>query len=186
MKLQEEFSETSLEVLLCWANMARNSLQMWHGFSSYQIVFGKNPNLPNIMTDKPPALEGVTTSEVLAKHLNALHAARRAFIQSEADERIRRALRCKVRASEQVFENGDRVFYKREGHEKWLGPGKVVFQDGRVIFIRHGGIFVRVSPNRLVKAGKEFDLKVEEKPENMITERNPNKVQLTNITVWGK
>ena len=28
-----------------------------------------------------------------------------------------------------------------------------MFQDGKVIFVRHGGVFVRVSPNRLCKAG---------------------------------
>jgi hypothetical protein len=126
---------------------------MWHGLSSYQLVFGKNPNSPNIITDKPPALQGTTTSEVLAKHLNALHASRRAFIQSESDERIRRALRGKVRASEQRFTNGELVYYKRQGHERWLGPAKVVFQDGKVVFVRHGGTFVRVSPNHLLKAG---------------------------------
>ena len=87
---------------------------------------------------------------------NALHAARQAFIQSEADEKIRRALRCKIRASEQVFEHGDRVYYKRSDQDRWLGPGKVVFQDGRVVFVRHGGTFVRVSPNRLIKAGNEL------------------------------
>ena len=43
------------------------------------------------------------------------------------------------------------MFYKREGKEKWLGPGKVVFQDGPVLFVRHGSVFVRVSPNRLCK-----------------------------------
>ena len=42
-------------------------------------------------------------------------------------------------------------FYKREGKDRWLGPANVVFQDGKVVFIRHGGIFVRVSPNRLTK-----------------------------------
>ena len=31
-------------------------------------------------------------------------------------------------------------------------PGKVVFQDGKVVFIRHGCTFVRVSPNWLHKA----------------------------------
>ena len=131
--------------------MARNSLQMWNGYSSHQLVSGENPNLPNIMNDNLPALEGTTSSEVFAKHLNALHAARKIFIKTEADTRIRRALRNKVRASEQIFENGDRVFYKWEGQEHWLGPGKVVFQDGKVVFVRHGGIFVRVSPNRLQK-----------------------------------
>ena len=43
------------------------------------------------------------------------------------------------------------MFYKREGKEKWKGPGKVVFQDGKVVFVRHGSVFVRVPSNRLCK-----------------------------------
>ena len=38
--------------------------------------------------------------------------------------------------------------------EKTRGPATVVFQDGKVVFVRHGGIFVRVSPNRLSKGDK--------------------------------
>lgn len=156
LKMEEQCPGTPLDISLCWANMAKNSLQMYHGYSSYQLVFGKNPNLPNVIGDKIPALEGKTSSEILARHLNGLHSARRAFVETETDERIRRALRCKIRSSDQNFENGDRVYYKREGQEKWLGPGKVVFQDGCVVFVRHGGTFVRVSPNRLIKAGEEL------------------------------
>ena len=155
-KLKEQHPKTDLQVLLCWANMAKNSLQMCHGFSSHQLVFGQNPNLPNVLTDRPPAIQGMTTSEVLSKHLNALHSARRSFIESEACERVRRALRCKMRASEEKYDHGDRVYYKRESQERWMGPAKVVFQDGKVVFIRHGGVFVRVSPNRLMKVGREF------------------------------
>ena len=106
-------------------------------------------------------MEGVTTSESLAKHLNALHSARKAFIESEANERVRRALRGKVRASEQRYNHGDLVYYKRDGSERWLGPGKVVFQDGGVIFVRHGGAFVRVSPNRLTKGIQQDDVQSE-------------------------
>ena len=160
LKLEEENQHTDSGTLLCWANMARNSLQMWNGFSSHQLVFGQNPNLPGIMTDRLPALEGKTSSEVFAKHLNALHEARRAYIQTESNERVRRALRTKVRAAEQTFEKGDPVFYKREGKEKWLGPAHVLFQDGKVVFVRHGGIIIRVSPNRLTKI---FDKPVEKK-----------------------
>ena len=107
------------------------------------------------MTDNIPALEGSTSSETLAKHINALHSSRQAFIKSESDERVRRALRHKIRASEQKFNNGDRVYYKRQGSEKYLGPGKVVFQDGKVVFVRHGGVFVRVSPTHLIKDTSE-------------------------------
>lgn len=156
LKLCEQCPRTPVEILLCWAVNAKNSLQMWHGFSSYQLVFGRNPNLPNVMHEGPPALDGKTTSDTLARHLNALHEARKAFVESEASERIRRALRSKITASEERFSNGDLVYYKREGKEKWLGPGKVVFQDGKVIFVRHQNSFVRVSPNRLIKANYLF------------------------------
>ena len=102
-------------------------------------------------------LEGSTSSETFAQHLNALHAARMAYIESETSERIRRALRHKVRAAEEICENGDVVYYKRESKERWLGPATVVFQDGIVVFVRHGGIFVRMSPNRLRHTTRHTD-----------------------------
>ena len=77
-------------------------------------------------------------------------------------------------ASEQVFENGDRVFYKREGKERWLGPGKVVFQDGKVVFVRHGGVFVRVSPNRLQKVNSYLTDEDERKTQHSIEEKHDN------------
>ena len=157
-KLEDEPYGADSETLPCWANMARNCLQMWNGFSSHQLVFGTKPNLLGITTDKLPALDDTTTIETFAKHLNTLHASRKAFIDTEANERIRQALRTKVRAAEQRYLNGDLVFYKCEGREKWLGPGKVVFHDGKVVFIRHGSVFVRMSPNRLCKISPlEYD-----------------------------
>ena len=54
-----------------------------------------------------------------------------------------------MRAAEETNVNGDAVYYKGEGKERWLGPAAVVFQDGTVVFVRNGRIFFRVSPNRL-------------------------------------
>ena len=82
------------------------------------------------------------------------HSSRRAYIETEANERIRRALRGKIRAAEDIFEKGDTVHYKREGKERWFGPATVVFQEGKVVFVRHGGIFVRVSPNRIERVNE--------------------------------
>ena len=151
-KMQADNPKTPVEVLLAWASNARNNLQMWHGFSSSQIVFGTNPVLPNIMTAAPPALDSCSTSEIFRNHLNALKSARESFVQADGDERLRRALRTKMRASEERFNPGESVYYFREGREKWLGPAKVLMQDGKVIFIRHGSEVVKVSANRLQKA----------------------------------
>ena len=156
-KLIVEYPNSPLNVLLKWANMAKNSLQMWSGYSSYQIVFGSNPKLPNVMTDRVPALEDGTEHELYSRHISALHAARREFIRTEACGRIKRALRSRIRASETVFKLGDRVYYKRENSTKWLGPGKVIGQDGKIVYVTHGGYFVRVANSRIMLASDTSD-----------------------------
>ena len=155
-KLLQDNKSLSLEVALVWAIHAKNCLHMNSGYSLYQLVFGRNPNLPNVLVDKPPALQGSTISKVFAEHINTLHSSRQAFIKSESSEKIRRALRHQIRVKNQLFTCGDSVYYKRDGEEKWRGPGKVIGQDGKVIFVRHGNIYVRVSPCRLIKKGEEF------------------------------
>ena len=86
-------------VALAWAGSAKNAFPMYGGYSSYQLVFGKNPYLPNILTDKFPALSGVTTSK------------------SVCDDWIRKALRHEVRAVERRFMQVEQVYYRREGDE---------------------------------------------------------------------
>ena len=156
-KLVQDYPKTPIIVLLRWACMAKNSLQMWSGFSSHQLVFGQNPNLPNFQVASVAALEVITKSEKFAEHMNALHAARKAFIETESCQKIKKALLHKVRTNETVFHPGDRVHYKRESSDRWLGPAKVIFQDGKVVFVRHGPVWVKVSLNRLAKVENEFN-----------------------------
>ena len=66
-KILQDDPEMPLNIALAWAINAKNNLQMWNGFSCYQLVFGQNPNIPNVMTDKPPALHGTTISQVVSK-----------------------------------------------------------------------------------------------------------------------
>ena len=175
-RLDEDYPDLSFQAKLSWAGMAKNSLQMVYGYSPNQLVFGKNPNLPDILSGSPPSFEETTSSEALAKHLNLLHASRKAFIKSEACTKIKAALRAKIRTSEEVYENGDIVYYRRAKDGKWMGPSKVVFQDGKIIFLRNGGILVRVSANRLVKAGTELSRvakeRMESDPDKEVSERH--------------
>ena len=57
----------------------------------------KNPNFPAVESNKAPALEGKTASEIVACNLNTMHAARQAFIKSESAEKLRRALHRQTR-----------------------------------------------------------------------------------------
>lgn len=49
------------------------------------------------------------------------------------------------------------MYYKRDDSNKWKGPGKVLGQDGKVVFVRHGSVYVRVHPCRLLRLEKELD-----------------------------
>lgn len=137
------------ETALSWAVMAKNCLANCHGYSSYQLVYGRNPNLPSILTDAPPALEGVTSSRTVEKHISSLHKARQAFTEAESSKRLRRALRKQTRHVPISYQTGDKVFYRRPNSDAWKGPATVMGQDGAVIFARHGGSLVRVHRCRL-------------------------------------
>ena len=89
-------------------------MQNHNGFSPIQLVLGTNPNLPSASTNRLLAMENIEKSEAVTKHLTALHAARRAFTKAESSERIHRALKHKVRVSNEFFCNGDKVSFKRD------------------------------------------------------------------------
>lgn len=155
------------DTALSWALMAKNSLHGVDGFSPQQLVFARNPNLPSILVDAPPALEGTTTSQTVGEHIAALYATRKAFTQAECSERIRRALRKQTRPTPDFCETGHKVYYKRPNCQEWKGPATVIGQDGPVIFVRHGGMVVRVHKCRMSKIDEHGSL------ESRQTDPNP-------------
>ena len=144
-------SKCSKKTALCWAIHSKNSLANVHGFSPYQLAIGYTPNLPNVLSNKLPANEDFSTSGYLSEILQSMSAARKAFIQSENSERIKRALRHNVRpSSNNKYFTGDSVYYKRNDARKWKGPGKVIGYDAQQILIKHGSVYVRVHPCRVL------------------------------------
>ena len=81
-----------LSLAVAWTVSAKNTSHNVHGYSPNQLVFGKTPNFPAVESNKPPALEGKTASEIGACNLNAMHIACQAFIKSESAEKFRKAL----------------------------------------------------------------------------------------------
>ena len=150
--LEKTIADTgcNLDMAVSWCINAKNSLQNVYGFSPFQLVFGRNPRLPGILVDRPPALDDFTTDKILRDNLNALHASRRAFLASECSEKLRRALRRNIRSSGDIkYFTGDKIYYKRAAEARWRGPAVVLGQDGQQVLVKHGGIYVRVHPCRL-------------------------------------
>ena len=129
-------SRCDLEVALAWAVSARNTLSNYSGFSPNQLVFGHNPGLPNVYTNDLPALERTQASDIVRDNLNALYEARKEFLKTESSERLSRALRHNIRASDlNDVQNGDEVFYKCAGSHEWHGPGIVIGRDGKQVLV---------------------------------------------------
>ena len=143
---------------------AKNALGNNNGYSSNQMVFGRNINLPSILTDSFPALEPTQSSEVVRMNLEAMHVARQNFIKTESSERIRRALRHKVRSfSDNHYENSEKVFYERVGFKEWRGSSTVIGGEEKIVLVRHGTAYYRCHPCHLMKVmcrGVESDDKV--------------------------
>ena len=157
-KIMKDDPKLDPTIALAWAVTAKNSFAMHGGFSSFQLVFGKEPKLPDIMTDKLPALSGTTTSESLAAHINAMYAGRKAFSEAQCDEKIRRALRHKVRAVERRYNAVEEVFSKQDGDKgEWRGPATVIGNKGSVHYLVHQGSVIRVAACRLVTTGEADD-----------------------------
>ena len=61
----------------------------------------------------PPAMEDVSHADILVKHLNELHAARKAFIKAESNK-LRCALKAKNWETTGIeYKIGDMLYYKR-------------------------------------------------------------------------
>ena len=66
-RIEDDFPDLDIDTKLAWACMAKNSLSNVYGFSPNQLVFGRNPKLPNILTDGPVSWEEGTVSSESGK-----------------------------------------------------------------------------------------------------------------------
>ena len=100
MKVEEGIDDS---MALRWVVCARNCLVNNGGFSPNQLVFGKNPLLPNLMGEEsssPASREKGMEESIVRDTLNAMHKAREVFIKNEACNKLRIALNKKVKRTQ--------------------------------------------------------------------------------------
>ena len=139
-------TKCTMDIAIASAVSSKNAFANVHGYSPNQLVFGYNPNFPCVLTNKLPAMESKTSSEIVFEHVTALHCARKAFLESEASERLNRAIKRQTRSSMSLVFQTETVYSKRDGSHEWKGPGKVVGTDSQTVLIKHGSIYMREHP----------------------------------------
>lgn len=145
---------------------AKNSLMRHQGYSPEQIVLGKASKIPGSLTSDERAVAHShamgqsTESERFREQLDMRARARRAFLITDNDQALRRALlrrSCPLRGP---FFPGQLVLYWQKRHKpnrqevgKWFGPAKVVCSEGHsVVWISHGDRLLRCAPECLRSA----------------------------------
>ena len=150
-----EENDCDFDIALAWAINSKNSLSNIHGFSSYQLAIGFNPILPTNFNNKLPALTSEHTNKLIHDNINYMHKARKAYLELESSERIKRALAAKTRtSSEQIFVTGDKVYYRKMKDKQWHGPAFIMGKLGNTFLIKHGSFHYRVHHAHLTHASE--------------------------------
>ena len=151
----EEFVENVMQT-----QIAKNSLITVAGASPYQIVFGKNPRIPqDLMQDKVhlPAVDASVFETAFQRSQCVRQSARLAVLQCQDSKAFKAAIRARPRVR-QTFVSGDWVFYWRsqkwqEGSlirgGKWHGAGMILGKLGQNYIVAHRRSIFRCSPEQL-------------------------------------
>ena len=95
--LLRDFPSYKKETLLQWAVFVKNSTTTTSGWSPYQIVYGKNPKVPCLLTSNIAGLREEVVSRQMLENLNALEQGRIEVNRALCDARLKRMMKGKVR-----------------------------------------------------------------------------------------
>ena len=149
---------TSVKAALGAAIFAKNIHITSLGFSPYQIAFGTNPRIPGAIENEPPAENGTNVTSLVQKRLQSIFDARKAMSEVDNKHRLKAAEKSSHISKFKFYNMGDEVYFRIGNNKKWSGPGKVIAQDGKLLFIRHGRNLIVASPSRVQLAHQQHQL----------------------------
>ena len=75
-----------------YALFAKNVELNHKGFSPFQIVYGTNPTIPEVINSTPASLSNTFERKDVRKQMDKLNSVREAFREADTDARSKRAL----------------------------------------------------------------------------------------------
>ena len=164
-------SHDEVDYTLAMVNSAKNNLRRSHGYSPAQWLFGAEPRLGDAMLDENEELyqleELRSNDEIWRRKQQIRYAARMAFIQSQTESAVKRALLGRSRVAPEEFTAGDYVYIyrvdktaggkarQRQNVGEWIGPGVVIGKEGSSFWVSRGGRCVLCAPEHLRPAESE-------------------------------
>ena len=140
-------------------NQNKNAMPRKHGFSPVQHVFGCNFRLPAVLCDEGVheqqmhgMLHGVD-SYTRAQEIR--QAARKALVEQDDVENVRKAVQSRSRTRKTTFETGEYVYYWRRDPEckagQWKGPARIIgtYSENSKYWVEHGNKVLRCCPEQL-------------------------------------
>lgn len=160
-------AEGALEVQMAVTQAAevKNGLASLGGFTPSQWVLDRLPR--NGIFNQEDEEELVVFDEDPHSTFNRRNlmreTARAAWMQEDSSRRVRAAMLRKGGSEEAVYKTGDFVAFmrRRGGGPKWYGPARVLVQEGKNIWVLHGGVPIITSVHMVRPATAEQFLEEE-------------------------
>ena len=190
-------SYDQLEIALGFATSVKNQWSRHRGYPPEVLVFGKQRQVPaSVHSDSKNASHGLAESTCpegvrFRQELAARERARRAFVEVDNDQVMRRAILQRDRPPRQSYEKGQWVMMWRKSGEnqgQWIGPAQVVLQESsQVTWTNMGSRLYRIAPEHLRPLSAVEDQKRTDIGESMTRQPNIGQgvTQYQDLTVPG-
>ena len=151
--------QSEMQLVLMQCLETKNRQANIGGFSPSQWVLGRNPRAGG-WTDEDEETVVVHDEDPQStfNRRNVMReAARIAWAEEDSRRRVQKALLRKGGGEAQQFRQGDLVAFMRrkQGAVKWYGPGRVLTQEGKNVWIMHGGVPILTSETMVRAATSE-------------------------------
>ena len=186
-----------LQKALWWSTQAKNACGLKRGYAPEVLVLGKHTRLPGAVSSDHllPAhrLADSDTSQgiLFRKQLAMRETARRAFHSADNDSALRKALLRRSNPHRGTYQQGEWVMIWRhqngeQGQGNWLGPMKVVIQEGsHTVWTTMTGKLFRSSPENVRPLTAHEAREIVILPNEPSMEMLQNQVQQTSSTTSG-
>eukprot|EP00435_Cladocopium_sp_Y103_P033655 s328_g8.t1 len=139
---------------------AKNALSRTKGYTPEILVLGKSRALPGSNCEDTPSasqyLADAASPEGVQfqRQLQLRESARKAFIEADHSERLRKAFLRRQRPHRGHFAGGTFVMFWRPGKGEnpgqWTGPARVIIQENQsVVWVSHASRVYRVAPEHV-------------------------------------